>query len=50
MLRALFTRPMDAHQIGFALAETLAHLNRLLRADQLERWADKDGAFLYRAR
>ena len=50
VLRALFTRPMDAHQIGFALAETLAHLNRLLRADQLERWADKDEALLYRAR
>ncbi len=49
VLRRLFTRPLDAHQTGFALAETLAHLNRLLRAGQMERWADFDGALLYRA-
>ena len=49
VLRRLFTRPLDAHQTGFALAETLAHLNRLLRTDRLERWADRDGALLYRA-
>ena len=49
VLRGLFTRPLDAHQTGFALAETLAHLNRLLRTDRLERWADRDGALLYRA-
>lgn len=51
VLRCLFTRPLDAHQTGFALAETLAHLNRLLRAGRLERWSDEaDGAYLYRAR
>jgi glyoxylase-like metal-dependent hydrolase (beta-lactamase superfamily II) len=50
VLRALFNRPLDAHQTGFALAETLSHLNRLLRAGRLDRWADADGAWLYRAR
>jgi glyoxylase-like metal-dependent hydrolase (beta-lactamase superfamily II) len=50
VLRRLFTRPLDAHQTGFALAETLAHLNRLLRLGRLERWADRDGALFYRAR
>ena len=49
VLRRLFTRPLDAHQTGFALAETLAHLNHLLRAGRLERWSDRDGALLYRA-
>jgi hypothetical protein len=50
VLRRLFTRPLDAHQTGFALAETLAHLNRLLRVGGVERWSDEsDGAYLYRA-
>jgi glyoxylase-like metal-dependent hydrolase (beta-lactamase superfamily II) len=50
VLRRLFTRPLDAHQTGFALAETLAHLNRLLRVGSVERWSDEsDGAYLYRA-
>ena len=50
VLRGLFTRPLDAHQTGFALAETLAHLNRLLRTGQLERWLESDGVYRYRAR
>ena len=49
LLRGLFTRPLDAHQTGFALAETLAHLNRLLRTGQLERWLESDGVYRYRA-
>lgn len=49
VLRQLFTRPLDAHQTGFALAETLSHLNRLLRLGRVERWSDSDGALLYRA-
>ena len=50
VLRLLFTRPLDAHQTGFALAETLAHLNRLLRQGRIERWAAEDGTWRYRAR
>jgi glyoxylase-like metal-dependent hydrolase (beta-lactamase superfamily II) len=34
---ALFRRPLDLHQIGFALAETLAHLNRLLALGRVSR-------------
>lgn len=49
VLQRLFSRPLDAHQTGFALAETLAHLNHLLRAGRLSRWPDDDGALLYRA-
>lgn len=29
LMRRLFTRRLDLHQLGFALGETLAHLNRL---------------------
>ena len=50
VLRALFPRPLDAYQTGFALAESLAHLNRLLREGLLERTIGKDGVLLYLAR
>jgi hypothetical protein len=47
--RVLFTRPLDLRATGAGIAETLAHLNRLLRAGKLERWTESDGAYLYRA-
>ncbi|MFL5333103.1 MAG: MBL fold metallo-hydrolase [Geminicoccaceae bacterium] len=50
VLGALFPRPLDAYQTGFALAETLAHLNRLLRKGLLQRWTNEDGVLLYLAR
>jgi glyoxylase-like metal-dependent hydrolase (beta-lactamase superfamily II) len=34
---ALFRRPLDLHQTGFAIAETLAHLNRLLALGEVTR-------------
>lgn len=34
---ALFRRPLDLHQTGFAVAETLAHLNRLLAQGRVTR-------------
>jgi glyoxylase-like metal-dependent hydrolase (beta-lactamase superfamily II) len=33
----LFSRPLDLHQTGFALAEALAHLNRLAATGHVER-------------
>lgn len=50
VLQALFQRALDAHQTGFALAETLAHLNHLIGKGQLDRWCDADGITLYRCR
>ncbi len=50
VLQALFQRALDAHQTGFALAETLAHLNHLIGKGQLDRWRDADGITLYRRR
>ncbi len=48
ILRVLFPRELDAHQTGFALAETLAHLNRLMRMGAVERSMPPDGVALYR--
>ena len=49
VLRSLFTRPLDAHQTGFALAETLAHLNRLVELGRCDAGRTSDGVLLYRA-
>jgi glyoxylase-like metal-dependent hydrolase (beta-lactamase superfamily II) len=46
---ALFRRPLDLHQTGFAIAETLAHLNRLLALGQVQRESAGE-AWLWRAR
>ena len=46
---ALFTRQLDDQQIGFAVGESLAHLNYLMNGGQVERYADTDGKFRFRA-
>jgi glyoxylase-like metal-dependent hydrolase (beta-lactamase superfamily II) len=46
----LFHRKLDAHQLGFALGETLAHLHFLLRAGRLVRTRRGDGVDLYARR
>jgi glyoxylase-like metal-dependent hydrolase (beta-lactamase superfamily II) len=47
VLRALFPRRYDPHQMGFALGETLAHLNHLRRRGELERWGDAGGVWRF---
>lgn len=49
VLKSLFARPLDAHQTGFALAETLAHLNRLVALGSARRWLTDDDLLLYQA-
>ncbi|MEK0085403.1 MBL fold metallo-hydrolase [Benzoatithermus flavus] len=49
VLETLFPRALDAHQTGFALAETLAHLNYLLGQGMLRRWPGPNGVLLYRS-
>lgn len=44
----LFRRKFDAHQLGFALGETLAHVNYLLHQGRLAVVGDEGGARLYR--
>ena len=49
VLRILFRRPLDAHQMQFATGETLAHLNHLLSLGTVRRAADPRGVWLYQA-
>lgn len=43
LVRVLFRRALDRHQMGFALGEALAHLNYLMHEGVLDRGLDKDG-------
>ncbi|HZX27182.1 MAG TPA: MBL fold metallo-hydrolase, partial [Telluria sp.] len=45
----MFRRPLDAHQLSFALGEALAHLHRLWQNDQLCRSLGDDGVFRFQA-
>lgn len=47
IMPSLFDRALDAHQLGFALGETLAHLNFLVERKQLSRNLDQAGRYLY---
>ncbi|WP_157505651.1 MBL fold metallo-hydrolase [Geminicoccus roseus] len=49
VMLALFPRALDIHQVGFALGETLAHLNRLVESGAIRRTMSRDGVNLYRA-
>lgn len=50
IIPALFDRQLDAHQLGFALGEALAHLNYLVARDRLARRLDADGRLRYQRR
>lgn len=47
---ALFNRPLDPHQMVFAMGEAIAHLNHLIRRGALERHDGPDGVDLYQRR
>jgi glyoxylase-like metal-dependent hydrolase (beta-lactamase superfamily II) len=44
----LFTRPLDAHQTGFAFGEVLAHVNHMLGLGELRLETDAGGVDRYR--
>lgn len=49
VMRGLFDRrPLTIQDVGFALAETLAHLNRLVQAGTIVRETGADGAWRFR--
>ncbi len=50
VLRVLFKRELDAHQMGFATAETLAHLHHLMHRGTVTREAGDDGVWQFRRR
>lgn len=43
----MFRRPLDAHQLSFALGEALAHLHKLWYDGRLTRAAGNDGVLLF---
>jgi glyoxylase-like metal-dependent hydrolase (beta-lactamase superfamily II) len=43
----MFTRPLDAHQLTFALGEALAHLHKLWFDGVLQRQQDPDGVLRF---
>jgi glyoxylase-like metal-dependent hydrolase (beta-lactamase superfamily II) len=47
LMGVLFRRALDRHQIGFALGETLAHLNYLMHQGALDRELDADGVYRF---
>jgi hypothetical protein len=46
----LFDRKLDRHQLSFAIAETVAHLNYLLAEGRIERRLDADDRLRYQRR
>jgi glyoxylase-like metal-dependent hydrolase (beta-lactamase superfamily II) len=49
IMPALFDRELDAHQLGFALGEAIAHLNHLVANGRLVRTTDTEGIDRYSA-
>ena len=47
VLRQLFRRELDTHQLFFALGETLAHLHYLMGQGKVRRRRDADGVHLF---
>lgn len=47
LLPVMFRRPLDLHQMTFAMGEAVAHLNRLWLAGQLRRTLDADGIYRF---
>ncbi|MDD3353739.1 MBL fold metallo-hydrolase [Zoogloea sp.] len=43
LLPVLFPRPLDTHQVMFAMGEAIAHLNHLERKREVRRRVDSDG-------
>jgi glyoxylase-like metal-dependent hydrolase (beta-lactamase superfamily II) len=49
-LAAMFSRPLDGHQLGFAMGEAIAHLNHLVVLGEAERLVGTDGITRFRLR
>lgn len=47
LLGRLFHRKFDAHQLGFAMGEAVAHLHYLMYVKRLERLSDADGVYRF---
>jgi glyoxylase-like metal-dependent hydrolase (beta-lactamase superfamily II) len=49
LLPELFRRPLDTHQVMFAMGEAIAHLNHLAARDEVRRMVGGDGIVRYEA-
>jgi glyoxylase-like metal-dependent hydrolase (beta-lactamase superfamily II) len=49
LVPVLFKRPLDLHQMTFAIGESIAHLHALWYAGKLERIVGADGVIRFRA-
>ena len=49
LVPVLFKRPLDLHQMTFAIGESIAHLHALWYAGKLERILGADGVIRFRA-
>ncbi len=47
LIDTLFPFEFDGHQLGFAMGEVIAHLNRLVHAGEVRRGEDDDGIVRY---
>lgn len=47
VLKGLFTRKLDSHQVFFAIGEALAHLHHLEAKGRLKRSMQEDGVYLF---
>ncbi|MDV7340140.1 MBL fold metallo-hydrolase [Terasakiella sp. A23] len=47
VLKGLFTRKLDSHQVFFAIGEALAHLHHLEAKGRLKRTQQDDGVYLF---
>jgi glyoxylase-like metal-dependent hydrolase (beta-lactamase superfamily II) len=47
VLKGLFTRKLDSHQVFFAIGEALAHLHHLEAKGMLVRTMDENGVYLF---
>ena len=47
IMRELFTRKLDPFQTRFAIGETIAHINNLIKKGTLKRRLDDDGVYFY---
>jgi glyoxylase-like metal-dependent hydrolase (beta-lactamase superfamily II) len=48
LLPVMFDRPLDGHQVGFAMGEALAHLNHLVERGMMERLPIQNGLQRFR--
>ena len=49
ILKKMFTRELDNHQVFFALGEALAHVQLLIYEGKIKRTIDANGIYLYKA-